>query len=165
MRNLGLEAWIATVVVIVGGSVSLLGYAVGGRLCESWGRRWTFAVAGLGFVVATFAFYRVPADLSPHPGLGLGLGFAGMSAAAAAGLVPLRAATTELFPTPLRGAISGGLAVGTAASLATVNFSVALLAQVLGGIAPAASAVSTAMLLAAAIFLATLPESRGLELD
>ncbi len=165
VRNLGLEPWVATLVVIAGGAFSMVGYALGGRLCESWGRRGTFAGASVGFVAATFAFYRVPADLEPHPGLGLGLCFAGMAAAAAMGLVPMRAAATELFPTRLRGAVSGSLAIAAAASLVAVNFSVALLVAPLGGIAPAASVVSTAMLLAAGVFLVALPETRGLELE
>lgn len=165
VRNLGLEPWVATVVVIAGGSLSLLGYALGGRLCETWGRRWTFVVSGVFFVGATFAFYRVPADIAPHPGAALGVCFAGMACAAAAGLVPMRAAATEVFPTRLRGAISGALAIAAAAAFVLVNFGVALLASLLGGIAPAASLASTAMLAAAGVFLLALPETRGVELE
>ncbi|MDJ0852375.1 MAG: MFS transporter [Myxococcota bacterium] len=165
VRNLGLEPWVATLVVIAGGAFSLVGYAFGGRLCESWGRRGTFVAASVGFVGATLGFYRVPADLEPHPGLGLGLCFAGMAAAAAMGLVPMRAAATELFPTRLRGAISGALAISAAVAVVAVNFSVALLVTPLGGIAPAASFVSTALLVAAGVFLVAVPETRGLDLE
>ena len=76
----------------------------------------------------------------------------------------MRAAATELFPTRLRGAISGALAIATAGAVVAANFGVALLAALLGGIAPAASAVACTMLLGAAIFLA-LPETRGIELE
>ncbi len=165
VRNLGVEPWVATVVVIAGGALAMVGYALGGRLCESWGRRGTFAVASCGFVAATFAFYRVPAEASPHPGWWLGLCFGGMACAAAAALVPMRAAATELFPTRLRGAISGGLAVAVAAALVIVNFQVALLAAWLGGIAVAAPVTSMALLLAAAVFVLVLPETRGVEIE
>ena len=46
-----------------------------------------------------------------------------------------------------------------------VNFSVALLVTPLGGIAPAASFVSTALLVAAGVFLVAVPETRGLDLE
>ncbi len=165
VRNLGLEPWVATAVVISGGAFSLVGFPLGGWLCERWGRRYTFAVASVVFVGAALAFYRVPADFAPHPGWALGLCFAGMSLAASAALVPLRAAGTEVFPTRLRGAISGALAIAAAVAVVAVNFSVALLAALLAGIAAAASVVATALLLAALVFLATLPETRGVELE
>jgi putative MFS transporter len=165
VRNLGLEPWVATAVVISGGAFSLVGYPLGGWLCEKWGRRRAFAAASAVFAAAAVAFYRVPADFTPHPGWALGLCFAGMSLAASAALVPLRAAATELFPTRLRGAISGALAIAFAAAVVAVNFSVALLAALLGGIAPAASVVATGMLVATLVFLTTLPETRGVELE
>jgi putative MFS transporter len=165
VRNLGLEPWVATAVVISGGAFSLVGFPLGGWLCERWGRRRTFAAAGVFFVAAALAVYRVPAGFAPHPGWALGLCFAGMSLAASAALVPMRAAGTELFPTRLRGAISGALAIAAAVAVVAVNFSVALLAAVLEGIAPAASVVATGMLLAALVFLATLPETRGVDLE
>lgn len=165
VRNLGIEPWVATVVVIAGGAVSLAGFPAGGRMCESWGRRYTFASASLVFAVAAWAYYRVPADFAPHPGVALGACFAVMAFASSAALVPLRAAGTELFPTRLRGAMSGALALAVAAALVAANFSVALLAALLGGIAPAASLAATAILPAAVVFLVLLPETRGVELE
>ena len=88
-----------------------------------------------------------------------------MALASSAGLVPLRAVATELFPTRLRGAMSGAMALAAAAALVGANFCVALLAALLGGIAPAASVAATAMLPAALVFLVFLPETRGMELE
>ncbi len=58
VRNLGMEQWAATTVMICGGAFSLLGFPIGGRLAEVWGRRATFSVAGLAYVVAALGFYR-----------------------------------------------------------------------------------------------------------
>ena len=165
VRNLGVEPWVATAVVISGGAVALAGFPVGGRMCESWGRRGTFAAWSVVYVAGAFAYYAVPADLAPHPGFALAACFAAMSFAASAASVPVRAASTELFPTRLRGAVSGVLALAAAAAVVVVSFSVALLAALLGGIAPAASTVAVGMLVAAGIYLAFLPETRGVDLE
>jgi MFS family permease len=165
VRNLGLEQWLATGIVIGGGALAILGFPIGGRLAESWGRRATFGVASLVYVTATTAFYRVPADLAPHPGFALAACFGAMGMASSAALVPVRAAGTELFPTHLRGAISGLLGVSTAAAVVAVNFAVALAARALGGIGPAASLAACAMLLGTVAFYALVPESRGQDLE
>ncbi len=159
VRNLGVETWIATLLVITGGSLSTAGYALAARLCDRWGRKPTFVLGSLLFVGAAVAFYRVPADAAPHPGWLLGLCFGLMSLGASASLVAMRAASTELFPTRLRGTVSGVLAVAASAAVVTVSFSIALLAHSLGGIAPAASLVAGALVLAALVFVVALPET------
>ncbi len=103
VRNLGMEQWAATAVMICGGAFSLLGFPIGGRLAEVWGRRATFSVAGLAYVVAALGFYRVSDQFLLGPALGLGVAFAAMALTSAAATVPMRAVATELFPTRLRG--------------------------------------------------------------
>ena len=166
VRNLGMEQWAATAVMICGGAFSLLGFPIGGRLAEAWGRRATFSVAGLAYVVAALAFYRVsdPFSLGLALALKLGVAFAAMALTSAAATVPMRAAATELFPTRLRGAASGLIAVTLAGAAVVVNFGIALLSRLSGGLAQAASVMACAMLLAVVAFL-VLPETRGLELE
>ncbi len=164
VRNLGMEQWAATAVMICGGAFSLLGFPIGGRLAEVWGRRATFSVAGLAYVVAALGFYRVSDQCSLGPALGLGVAFAAMALTSAAATVPMRSVATELFPTRLRGAASGLIAVTLAGAAVVVNFGIALLSRLSGGLAQAASVMACAMLLAVVAFL-VLPETRGLELE
>ncbi len=165
VQHLGLEPLLATVVVIVGGAFGLAGFPVGGRLSERWGRRPTFAVASTSYVVAVFAFYHVPADFSPHPAVGLGFAFAAMGLLSSAATVPLRAATTELFPTALRATLSGWGAIAIAAGVVIGYFTTSALAAVFGGLPAAISLLSLSLVVASLIFLLALPESRGLELE
>jgi MFS family permease len=165
VQHLGLEPLLVTTVVITGGSMSLVGFPIGGRLSEGWGRRPTFAVfAGL-YALAAYAFYHVPADLWPHPAAGLGLAFAAMAFLSSAATVPMRAAATELFPTTLRATLSGWSAIAMAVGVVLGYFATSGLAAVLGGLAPAVSLLALAMFVAALVFLFALPESRRLELE
>jgi putative MFS transporter len=165
VQHLGLEPLLVTTVVISGGGVGLAGFPLGGRLCEEWGRRPTFAASALLYAVAAVVFYHVPSDFEPHPALGLGLAFAGMSFLSSAASVPLRAAATELFPTSLRATLSGWSAVAMAAGVVIGFFATSALALPFGGLAPAVSLLAFCMPLAGIVFLLALPESRGLELE
>ena len=164
VQNLGIDAATVTALVMVGGSAGILGFFAGGRLSEAWGRRATFCGAGIVYLVSALGFYQVGPDFPPTPVLGLALAWSGMAFAGSTAIVPLRAAGTELFPTRLRGAIAGWMAIATAGAVVGVNFAVSWLAGTLGGIAPAASVAAFAMLIAMAAFV-TLPETRGLELE
>jgi len=165
VQHLGIEPLMTTAVVIAGGACGLAGFPLGGRLAESWGRRPTFAMASTLYTLAAVAFYHVPADFSPHPALGLGLSFAVMGFMSAVATVPLRAASTELFPTALRATVSGWNAIAMAAGVVVGYFATSALAALLGGLAPAVSLLAASMLLAALVFLLAIPESRGLELE
>ena len=165
VQHLGIEPLLATGVVIAGGACALGGFPLGGRLSESWGRRPTFAIAASLYTLAAVAFYHVPPDFSPHPAVALAGCFAAMGFLSSMATVPLRAASTELFPTTLRATLSGWSAVAMAAGVVVGYFATSALSAVLGGLPPAVSVLATTMVLAALIFLATIPESRGLELE
>jgi MFS family permease len=165
VRTLELAPLAVTTAVIGGGAVGLVGFTLGGRLCDVWGRRTTFAVSGVVYAFAAAAFFSVTADAAPSPVPWLGAAFAAMSVAGNAATVPLRASGTELFPTRLRGTFLGWAAIGAATALVAVNFAVGALALWLGGIAPAATVAGFVMLAAVAVFLAFLPETSGLELE
>jgi putative MFS transporter len=165
VQHLGIEPLLATAVVIAGGACALGGFPLGGRLSESWGRRPTFATGAVLYTVAAVAFYHVPVDFSPHPAVGLGVCFAAMGFLSSMATVPLRAASTELFPTALRATLSGWTAVAMAGGVVVGFFLTSALSAVLGGLPSAVSVLANTMLLAALIFLAAIPESRGLELE
>lgn len=164
VRHLGVAPMLATFAVIGGGAFGLAGFALGSRLSERWGRRPTFGTATALYLVATFAFYRVPADFPPSPALALGAAFAGMSLLSSAASVPLRATLTELLPTALRATLSGWVAVAMAAAVVVGYFVTASLAEALGDLATAVIWLSLAMLSAGLVFVVVLPETRGREL-
>ena len=88
-----------------------------------------------------------------------------MSFLSSAASVPLRAATTELFPTSLRATLSGWSAVAMAAGVVIGYFATSALALPFGGLAPAVSLLALCMPLAGIVFFLAVPESRGLELE
>jgi len=161
VQHLGLEPAIATAVVILGGGLALAGFPLGGHLSERWGRRPTFLITSVLFFGAAWAFYHVPRDFPVHPALGLIPGIAAMSLCSSAGVVPLRAAVSELFPTALRATISGGAAIATALGAITAYFASSALSAWLGGLPAAASLLALGMPTAGIIFFLALPETRG----
>ncbi len=165
VRDLGMQPLLATSAIIAGGAVGVLGFPLGGRLAESWGRRATFAVATILYAPAAAGFYAVPADSSIPPAVGLAIGFAAMSTLTNIAAVALRASQTELFPTRLRGTLLGWLAMAMAAATIGAQFAAGGLSLWLGGLAPAVSVLGVLMLPAALAFLALVPETAGLGLE
>ncbi len=165
VRELGLAPLLVTIAVISGGAVGLLGFPLGGHLAESWGRRATFAVAATLYAPAAVGFYHVPADLEPSPAVGVAVAFAAMSTLGNIAMVALRSSQTELFPTRLRGTQLGWLAMAMAVAAITAQFAAGGLALWLGGLAPAVSLLALLMVPAALVFLALVPETRGLGLE
>lgn len=165
VQHLGLPPLTATAIVITGGALALPAYPLGGHLCELWGRRPTFLVASMLFFGATWAFYHVTADFPVHPALGLVPGMAAMNVCSSAGVVTLRAVTTELFPTALRATISGGAAIGMAIGAISAYFATSVLSAWLGALPPAVSLLALGMPMAGIIFFFALPETRGLAIE
>jgi Na+/melibiose symporter-like transporter len=164
VQHLGLEPFVATLIVLGGGGVSLVGFPLGGYLSERFGRRPTFSVTATLYVFANYAFYHVHADFPIHPALGLAPAVAGMTLLSSACAVPMRATLTELFPTALRATLSGGAAIAMALGTAVAYFASSALSAWLGGLPAAASVLGLGLPLAVAFFLFFLPETRGLEL-
>lgn len=164
VEHLGLEPFVATLIVLAGGGVSLVGFPLGGYLSERFGRRPTFGIAATLYVFANYAFYHVSADFPVHPALGLTPALAGMVLLSSVSAVPMRVTLTELFPTALRATLSGGVAIATAVGAALAYFASSALSARLGGLPDAVSVLGLGMPVAALIFLLFLPETRGLDL-
>ncbi len=165
VEHLGLAPLVATASVLVGGTMSLGGFPLGGFLSERFGRRPTFAVAGLLYAVANYAYYHVGTDFPVHPALGLILSLAVLTLLSAIAAVPFRATATEIFPTALRATVSGATAMGMGVGTVAAYFAASGLSAWLGGLPAAASALGLGLPLAALLFLFFLPESRGLDLE
>jgi MFS family permease len=164
VKSLGLSPVTASLIFFFGGGVGQLGNPLGARLADVWGRRPT-AVWGSAVAVATgIAFYWIP--LGPAAVTELVALTAVNQGATAAFSVADRLLATELFPTPLRATFSGvGGLMGAGAQL-VANFGLSLLVAPLGGLVPAISWLSIVTFVPATlIFLAAVPETRGMSLE
>ena len=151
--DLGFSPGSAVLVTIGGGTVGGLGFFVGGRLADGWGRRPT-SILALGLaLVGGLSLYQVTAPAAVAAA-------AAVSAFGSFAFIPAGGAhRAELFPTSLRAA------AGTASSyLATVGSAVGLLIGTLTidrlGLA-ATMAILGVGVVAAAVLTSLLPETLG----
>jgi MFS family permease len=164
VKSLALSPAIASFVFFVGGGIGQLGNPIGAWLANVWGRRPT-AVWGSAVAVASgIAFYWIP--LGPAAVTELVALTAVNQGATAAFSVAERLLGSELFPTPLRATFSGVAGLMVAGAALVANFGVSVLVAPLGGLVPAISWLSVVTFVpATVIFLAGVPETRGLSLE
>lgn len=155
--DLGFTSGAAVLVTVGGGTVGGLGFFVGGRLADGWGRRPT-SILALGLaLVGGLALYQVTDPLAVAVA-------AAVSAFGSFAFIPAGGAhRAELFPTSLRAA------AGTAANyLATVGSAVGLL---VGTLTIDRYGLATTMVIlgfgvvAAALLTVLLPETLGGDLN
>ena len=142
--------------IITASTAGFCGWILGGRLADRYGRH---AVAAVGLSVGGIAqmlFYNTTWLLPVMAAMILGN---------ATGMAVVYTYATELFPTHLRAtarAWIGYLGVlGATAGLSLVG----ALAPLAGGSAPVLTGLATCNLIAAAVLVLFLPESRGRELE
>ncbi len=167
VKTLGLSSATASLVYFIGGGIGILGNPLGARLTDRWGRRPTSL---LGVAVATasgVAFYYVPAGsgaLSPLPMLTALMAINQISTSIFS--LADRCIDAELFPTALRTTYLGAARLMNAAAGVVAMFGLSMLAAPLGSLGNAIAVLSIAsMIPALAIFLAVVPETRGLTLE
>jgi MFS family permease len=167
VKTLELAPATASLVYFLGGGIGLVGNPLGARLTDRWGRRPTSLLGTLLAIASGVAFYYVPAGtaaLSPLPLL-VAL-MAANQIATASFSVADRCIDAELFPTALRATYLGAARLMTAGSGVAAMFGLSVLAGPLGGLGNAIAVLSIASLLPAlAIFLAIVPETKGLSLE
>jgi len=164
VKSLALSPATASLVFFVGGGIGQLGNPIGARLANTWGRRPT-AIWGSAVAVASgVAFYWIP--LGPAA-VGELLALTAVNQGATAAFsVAERLLGSELFPTPLRATFSGVAGLMVAGAALVANFGVSVLVAPLGGLVPAISWLSVVTFVpATAIFLAAVPETRGMSLE
>jgi MFS transporter, AAHS family, benzoate transport protein len=155
----------ASVLMLVGGGVGIVGFPLGARACERYGRIPTIFFAGLITGLGALAFYWGP---PAHLGLRLlwiGVTYCCFTAGLSAGQVGGNSIATELFPTAIRGAMMGWFALIGAAAAVSAQTLIAVLAGRLGGLSIVVGYLSLLAIPNAIIVALLLPETRGLSLE
>jgi MFS family permease len=164
-RELGLHPGIVTAAVLIGAGLGMVGFPLGARLADRMGRRPTVLIGGSGAVLSNIAYYWVPADLEPSPAVALAALLALGTLTSTAATVAFRAASTELFPTRLRGTLQGVLVTLTSGATVLTQFAIATLTELLGALPLAITVVALVGIPAYALFFVLVAETAGLDLE
>ena len=161
----GLAPGAASGLMLVGGGVGMLGFPLGARGCERYGRIPTTFVACLMTSLGAIAFYWGPPAHLPLRWLWIEVTYCCFTAGLSAGQVGGNSLGTELFPTAIRGAMMGWYAlIGAAASILGHTL-IAVLAGRIGGLSMVVGYLSLLAIPNAIIVALLLPETRGLSLE
>jgi MFS family permease len=135
------------------------GFFVAGRLLDAWGRRPTAVVFLFGAAGAGLVAFRMGSTPGRVLGLGLVIFFL-------TGSTPCVAAySTEPFPARSRGRVGAILRAANIAGAAAAPALTGALSGPLGGVGPALGVLGLSYALAGVVVLATLPETRGRDVD
>jgi MFS family permease len=165
VNDVRLTAGGASLMTILGGGVGMIGFPIGAWICERWGRVPTVVGFGVLFIVSQLWFYWIPAPLFIMPMLWLAVSFSLVTVADSGGTVGANAAMTELFPTALRGTITGWFAVMIAIGSIASNAVAGAIAPMTGGLPNAIGFTVLAGVPAAILFAFLIDETRGLPLE
>jgi MFS family permease len=167
VQTLQLAPGWASLVYVVGGGIGILGNPLGARLTDRWGRRPTSLAATGTAVVAGVGFFFVPASAELDAVLPALMALLAVNQIATSVYsVADRCIDAELFPTALRATYLGAARLMNAGAGVASMFALSALAAPLGGLPTAIAALCAVTLLPAlAIFLAVVPETRGLSLE
>jgi MFS family permease len=165
VSEVGLSAATTSMIVLIAGGLSLLGYPLGARLCESFGRVRTVVAFGLFITGGALFYYWGPPAGFRHPALWLGTGFLWFTLAGNGAMVGANSAATELFPTPLRATVIGWFALAGAISHVSAQTIIAVLADPLGGLSNVVGYLACLATPSALLFGLFIEETRGLALE
>ena len=161
----GLKPGLASGLMLVGGGVGMLGFPLGARGCERYGRIPTIFVSSVMTSLGAIAFYWGPPSHLPLSWLWIEVTYCCFTAGLSAGQVGGNSLGTELFPTAIRGAMMGWYSLIGAAASMTAQILIAVLAVRLGGLSIVVGYLSLLAIPNAVIVALTLPETRGLSLE
>jgi MFS family permease len=161
----GLSPGHASLMVVVGGGVGLLGYPLGAWFCERLGRVPTVVGFGLFGAIGALSFYWGPPMHFALPAVWLGAAFGWFTGAGNASMVGGYAAATELFPTAIRGTMIGWFSLLSAVGSVSAQAAIALLAEPLGGLSNVVGYLALLAMPSAIIFGLCIEETRGISLD
>jgi AAHS family benzoate transporter-like MFS transporter len=159
VRSLGLSPRTATALLLLGGTLGLAGFRLGGWLADTWGRRPALLAGGSLFAIGVAGFYGATPPRSAAGLARLGVSLVALAAGGNAAIASFRAHAAELLPSAVRGSFGGLLAVGAALGWSVSMWAVAALAAPVGGIGHAVTCVVLVALPAAALLLRRLPET------
>ena len=161
----GLAPGAASGMMLLGGGVGMLGFPLGARSCERYGRIPTIVVASLMTSLGALAFYWGPPAHLGLRWLWIEFTYCCFTAGLSAGQVGGNSLATELFPTAIRGAMMGWYALINAAAAVSAQTLIAVLAARLGGLSIVVGYLSLLTIPGAIIVALFLPETRGLSLE
>lgn len=161
----GLSPAMTSIVMLVGGTIGVLGLAIGAWTSERYGRVRSIVVLGLATIVGTIGYYWGPPAHFGSPVLWLIAAQVWLSAAGRGTIVASNSAITELFPTALRGTIMGWLTLCAAISAVAAQITIASLAKPLGGLSNVVGWLSLLIIPTVLIWGLFMDETRGLSLE
>ena len=161
----GLSAGAASVMMLSGGGLGMVGFPLGAWACERLGRVPTVVSSGLLVAAGALWFYWGPPAHLARPGLWLGAGFCWLTVAGNVSMVGGNAAATELFPTALRGTMIGWFTLIGAVGSVGAQAAIAILAHPLGGLSNVVGYLALLSVPSAVIFGLFIDETRGLSLE
>jgi len=161
----GLSAAAASLMMLTGGAVSMLGFPLGAWTAERFGRVPTVVTFGVLIAAGSLFFYWGPPARGMAPTLWLAIGFAWFMTAVNGSTVAGNAAATELFPTALRGTLIGWFALVGAMAAVSSQAVIAILAERLGGLSVVVGYLGLLTIPSAVIFGLCIEETRGLSLE
>jgi MFS family permease len=161
----GLSPAKGSVIILVGGTLSIVGLVLGLWLAERIGRVRTIVVLGLAGVAGVLAFYWGPPAKCAWPTLWLLIAHAWFATTGRGLLVAANSAVTELFPTALRGTIIGWLLFCIALSAIAAQASISILAKSLGGLSNVVGWLALLTIPSVLIWGFFIDETRGLSLE
>jgi 2-amino-4-hydroxy-6-hydroxymethyldihydropteridine diphosphokinase len=164
LENVSMSQAQASGIFAVGGVLAVLGFPMGGRWCDAWGRRGTATAGSIISTVFAVAFFQVPLASPWLFGL-LALTFGVNGLFRTANMIAWRISATELFPTRLRAAVQGLAAVSAAVAAVLAQFATGVMAEPLGGLINAASVVTLLGIPAGIVFWWLVPETAGVRLE
>ena len=143
-----------TVIVFAAAPTTLLGYVIGGRLSDRFGRKRVLCLSVVGFALgAVLVFSGLRVAYAP--------GFFLLAAADASVQAVRTAFTSELFPTEVRGTLA---AVAGAVTVAAGSVGLLLAGVLASAVDPSATVLAIALVAAAsALALRPLPETAGID--
>jgi len=155
----------ASVLMLLGGGVGMLGFPLGARSCEHYGRIPTILVAGIMTGISALAFYWGPPAHFGLSSLWIEVTFCSFTAGMSAGRVGGYSLATELFPTAIRGAMMGWFVLINAAAAVSAQSMIAVLAARVGGLSIVVGYLSLLAIPNGILVALFLPETRGLSLE
>jgi MFS family permease len=161
----GLSPVKGSAILLIGGTVSVAGLALGIKMADDVGRVRTIVILGLAGLLGILAFYWGPPANCRWPTLWLILAHAWFATTGRGLLVAANSAVTELFPTALRGTIMGWLLFCIALSAITAQASISILAKPLGGLSNVVGWLALLTIPSVLIWGLFIDETRGLSLE
>jgi len=161
----GLTAAGASLMMLLGGGLGMLGFPFGAWSAEKFGRVPTVVMTGIAVAAGGLLFFWGPPRNFAWPLTWLCIAYCALNIVNNAVTVGSNAAFTELYPTALRGTAIGWFALMGAGASLTAEGTIAALAKRMGGLSNVVGWLAMLAIPGAILFGLTIDETRGLSLE